>query len=121
MSRRSWRSAALFAVGLVSVALIVGRAAPSIATTHESAHDARAEVIDRASLPGSHVGSLLATRRAGPDTGPPTFLVELATLTGACALASLATRRARQREASARTSALVPVPCGVRAPPAVGA
>src|SRR5262245_27843521 len=116
MARRRWRSAALLAIVLASVALVVGRAAPSMATARETSHEARAAVADAASLPGPHVGSLLAVRRVAPEGGPKTLLVELATLSAACSLALLGAWRARQRSAFSRSYAFVPAPCGVRAP-----
>jgi hypothetical protein len=125
MGRRRWRSAALLAVGLVSVALVVGRAAPSIPGAHEavqhSGHDARGDarsaVADAAAIPAAQIGSLLVLRRVAPDGGTKSFLGDLAAMTAACALALVGARRARGWGVAACTPVLVALPCGVRAPP----
>jgi hypothetical protein len=125
MGRRRWRPAALLAVGLVSVALFVGRAAPSIPAAHEAVQhaghdtrdDGRSAVADAAAIPVAPVGSLLVLRRIAPDSGTKSFLADLAAVTAACALALAGRRRALQWGARARTAVLVALPCGVRAPP----
>jgi len=120
MGRRSCRPA-LLAVGLVSVALLVGRVAPSVAPVHEAIQDARSTVADAASIPDAQVGSLLVLRRFAPDGGTKSFLADLAAVVAACSAALLGARRARDRAATARTPAFVLVPCGLRAPPAARA
>ena len=116
MGRRTWRSAALLAVGLACITLVAGRNASPIGTQHPSLQDAGRALVEGAALPDAQVGPLLAARRVDPERGKPLVLT-LAALGTAVAVALAGSTRRRQLAVGARAARLVPVPCGVRAPP----
>jgi hypothetical protein len=115
---RRWCVALVLAVALGTVGIVVRDPSASGRATH-GALDRASHSSLTVSLRESHADLVVPSRRVGSEGTAKPLLLSFATLSAACAVVLFGTLRRRPWAPSSFTRAVLRVPCGLRAPPAL--